>query len=117
MSIRLIKDDERLTTVIEGAVFTYRRIPAHRRAKIVDDHTSKRSGSVNWGKATIGILRDSLLDWSGIEDEDGKAIPFDKALISYIPDTAQGTLMDLLGENVVQEEESKNSKTSQPSKP
>jgi hypothetical protein len=112
MAIRLIKDDEKLTKTIEGATFEYRRIPAHRRAKIVDANTAKRSGNVNWGKVSIVILQDSLLGWSGVIDDAGAEIPFDKALITYLPDTAQAELMELLGDNAELEGDIKNSRTS-----
>lgn len=117
MAIRIIRDDERLTITIAGGVFTYRRISTDMRARLVEQHTNKRSGNVNWGKATIEILRHCLLDWSGVVDEHGKAIPFDAALIPYLPDTVQTELMEAFGENADLEADIKNSPTTPSSNP
>ena len=100
MAIRIIKEVETLTATIEGAKFTYRRLPANRRARITEAHTSKRSGVVNWSDAALAYLEYSLIDWEGVVDEKGNPIPFDKTIIPYLPDTVQGDLVDRLGENV-----------------
>ena len=117
MTIRLIKDEEQLTATLHGATFMYRRMPAHARAKIIDDYTSKRSGNVNWGKASIAMLQHCITGWSGVTDEQGKALDFEKALLAYIPDAISADLMELLGENAELDADIKNSKSSQPSKP
>ena len=99
MAIRIIQDDERLELTIEGATFIYRRIPAGQRAKIVEQCTGKRSGQINWGKATIAIMEYCLFDWRNVIDAESREVTFDKALISYIPDTAQSELMEAFGAN------------------
>lgn len=116
MAIRIIKDDERLSVTIEGATFYYRRMPATRRGRIVDHHSNKRTGMVAWGKATIAMLDDSLLDWSGVIEPDGTPIPFSKELIPYLPDSVQTEIMERLNENAdVKESELKNFAASPPS--
>ena len=121
MTIRIIKNDEVLEHSTHGATFKYRRIPAHVRAKIVRDNTAKRSGNVDWGKASLAMLNYALTGegcgWEGVVDGTGKDVPLTQETISYLPDVVQSELMELLGENAELESELKNSKASQPSKP
>ena len=117
MAIRIIAEDEKLAVTIQGATFTYRRMPAHVRAKIVDDYTAKRSGNVNWGKASLAMMRHALVAWEGVIDGAGNSVPLTAETISYLPDTVQSELMELLGDNADLDGDIKNSESSQPSKP
>ena len=120
MTIRIIATDEVLVHETHGAIFRYRRLPAHVRAKIVDDHTAKRSGNVNWGKASLGMLHYALTGegcgWDGVVDGKGKPVPVTHEMISAVPDTAQSELMELLGENAELEGDIKNLSSSPDSK-
>lgn len=100
MSIRIIADAERLSKSIEGATFYYRRIPAHVRAKIIDQNTNKRTGQVNWGAASLAILEHCVIGWEHVVDDKGLEIAFRRELTSYLPDSVQSDLVELFGANI-----------------
>ena len=99
MSIRIISDSEVLTKVIDGATFYYRRVPAHVRARIIDQNTNKRTGNVNWGSASLAILEYSITGWDSVVDDVGKPVGFKRELVGYLPDAVQNELVELLGAN------------------
>jgi len=103
MAVVIIKTDERLSTIIEGATFYYRRIKGHIRASIVERFTNKRTGKTNWGKASDAMLRYCLLGWKDVIEPDGVVVPFDSELVDALPDEVQSILVEAIGANASQE--------------
>ena len=106
MGIQLISKDERLKTEISGVTFTYRRITEVEQGVIERKHTDK--GRTNWRSVTEDILKRCLLDWDGVTDTEGRAVPFDAALIAALPSEVRGALAEKLYQNDPQAELAKN---------
>ena len=103
MAVVIIKTDERLSTIIEGATFYYRRIKGHVRAGIVEKFTNKRNGKTNWNRAGIAMLQYCLLGWKDVIEQDGKAVPFDSEFIDALPEDVKEELVEFVGANASQE--------------
>lgn len=106
MGIQLIDKDERLQADISGVTFTYRRITEVEQGVIERKHTDK--GRTNWRSVTEDILKRCLLDWDGVTDGDGNAVPFDAGLIAALPSEVRGELAEKLYQNDPQADAVKN---------
>jgi hypothetical protein len=105
----IIKETERLSKVIDGATFYYRRVPANIRNQMLLSCTP-RSGNTDWGRYGQMLQDYALLGWDNVIDQTTAPIAFSKSMINFLPDRIQGQLIELFGENTTQmQEELKNS--------
>lgn len=113
MSVRIIKNDERLIHQIGDTKFYYKRISSDRASAIRRKHTIR--GELDGGKVGFEILESHLLDWENVLDWDDNQIPFNVENIRMIPDevlaelitaigSADGTLAKTMEEAVVKQE-------------
>jgi hypothetical protein len=94
MAIKLIKQDERYSVTVDGATFTYRRVPSFQQAAIETKHTKR---GVEDKRAIVdGVLQYALVDWVGIEDENGTPVPFTSDLVKMLPEEAKAQLIEHL---------------------
>jgi hypothetical protein len=112
MPIQIVQEEERLIYENEGSRIFYRRIPTVKRSFIQKKHTKR--GQPDWSAVTKEFLEYVVLDWDGVE-KGGKAIPYDKELVQYLPDDVTTEILDLSGASTAlarEETGPKNSKTS-----
>jgi len=94
MAVKLIKDDERLVLYSHGAKFFYRRIRPVERQNIIRKHTKR--GDVDWGAASMEMLRLCVKGWEGVGNEDGE-IPFSPELLNDLPEEILIEIMEATG--------------------
>ena len=93
MAVRIVKQDEKLTTVIDGTTFDYRRIPYHVNVKLEKKHTNR--GVVDYGKVNMAALGYGILSWEGMAD----GVEFDVKLIPFLPTDVRVKLVNLIYQN------------------
>ena len=109
---------------IEGTVFRYRPMAPGEQAKIQSKHIrfqqevsgrrdrpskSTVEASVS-GNTQEDVLQWGLIGWDNLLDADGKALPFEKGLIPWLPDGVRGKLYAAItgDEEGLSEDEEKN---------
>ena len=83
MAVRIISNTERNKFEFDGSAFYYRRISVTQSMAINKRHTKR--GIVDAVAAGLEIVQWCLIDWEGVEDENGVAIPYTKELVMYLP--------------------------------
>jgi hypothetical protein len=91
MGIRLIDESERYTTVVNGAKFTYRRVPSFEQKRMEQRHTKK--GVTDQRAVVEDVLRWAVMGWDGIEDATGQPVAFAPELLAYLPEEVKGALI------------------------
>jgi len=94
MTVKLISDDERLVLHSHGAKFYYRRIRPVERQNIIKKHTKR--GEVDWGAASMEMLRLCVKGWEGVGDENGE-IPYRPELLEDLPEEILVEIMEATG--------------------
>jgi len=101
---KYICKDDRDLPVEEQTIFTLRRIPLPKLAKIEDELYKatgigkRREEKIRTGNNQMKILQEGLAGWENFKDEDGEDIPFsnDVNLFSSIPADARRELADAI---------------------
>lgn len=100
MAIRLIREDERLTCVVSGVTFHYRRMTQHVRQKLRETHTSR--GVLDTDAFVDAMLKHCIYTWEGevcLRDDDA-SVPFDQQMLLFLPDPIKLELMKIIDSNV-----------------
>lgn len=92
MAVKIIKETERNSVVIEGSTFYYRRISVSKSMEINKRHT--RRGVVDYAAAGLDVVKYCLLGWDEVLDENDEPIEYDPALVDMIPDNIIGELSE-----------------------
>jgi len=95
MSVRLIKNDERLIYQIGDTKFYYKRISSDRANAIRRKHTVR--GEVDGGKVGFDILETHLLGWENVLDWEDKQVLFNSENIRLIPDEVLAEIITAIG--------------------
>ena len=103
MAVRIISETEKNKFEYAGSTFYYRRISVSQSLIINKKHT--RKGMVDHVAAGLEIVEWCLIDWEGVEDENGAAIAFSKELVKCLPDEIINELTPLLREASPNQEE------------
>lgn len=100
MAIRLIREDEHLTCEMSGVTFHYRRPTPNVSQSLREKHTSR--GIVNDEAFCDEMLRHCVFNWEGDigVDDSGEPVPFDPALLAFLPTTVKVYILGVLSEQV-----------------
>ena len=113
MPIQIVQRDERLVYESDGSKIFYRRIPIRQQNLIVKKYTKR--GKTNWAEVTKEFLDYMILDWDDVE-VDGKAVNFDRGLLTQLPPDVVNDLLDRSGAANKEEDAGKNFEIISPSK-
>ena len=92
--MRLIRENERLVYRHGEVVIYYKRVPSHIRE---DRYTkSLERGQLNGAKYAYQLILYAIVDWAGIEDEDGQPLAYSPSLVRYLPEEINSGLIDAI---------------------
>jgi len=94
----IIEENEKLSTVCEGATFFYHRLMPSVRAKIKRKCTTTKRGVgvTDWDAYAIGIMEAGLDGWENVVDSKRSAVPFSVTVIPYLPEIVKLHLVECL---------------------
>ena len=83
MAIVLIADTEQLSLDLGDSILYYRRVPAVKRAEILQKRTT--FGIVDEPGYQLDMVQYALTGWANVQTLDGVAIPFEARLVGTLP--------------------------------
>ena len=99
MAIRLIGEREQFKHEIEGSTFTYRRLPADKKVRMVEQCTHR--GNVNFEALALRACEYGITGWTNVtgDNEAGEPAPieYDAKLIRLLPEEVRL----VLGEKII----------------
>lgn len=98
MPIRIVKHGQTYSKAIQGAVFTLRRESLQRRQELVDEYLQRPGQPPRMLLFVEARLQEALVGWTGVTDQGGREVPFDKALVGVLPDAVRSELNDALNQ-------------------
>jgi len=94
--IVIVSESERLSLPLGDSTLYYRRVPALKRAELIQKHTT--FGLVNEPAWQLDMVRYALTGWDNVQTLDGVAVPFEPRLIDTLPPQVIGQLMGKIQE-------------------
>jgi len=78
-----VSESEQLSLALGDSTLTYRRVPAVKRAELVQKHTTfGLTDEPSWQLAMVAY---ALLGWDNVQTLDGVAVPFEARLVGTLP--------------------------------
>jgi hypothetical protein len=89
--IVLVTDTEKLSLPLGDSTLYYRRVPALKRAELVQKFTT--FGLVDEPGWQLAMVEYALTGWDNVTTLDGVAVPFEARLVGTLPPPVIGQLM------------------------
>ena len=97
MPVYLVSETEKLSLPLGDSTFYYRRVPALKRAELVQKHTT--FGLVDEPAWQLAMVEYGLTGWDNVQTLDGVVVPFEAHLVGTLPPPVIGQVMSKIQES------------------
>lgn len=91
MPIMIVSETEKLSLALGDSTLYYRRVPALKRAELVQKFTT--FGLVDEPGWQLAMVEYALTGWDNVQTLDGAPVPFEARLVGTLPPPVIGQLM------------------------